>query len=180
MAETVFLDACVLYPDALRKLILDAADAGLFRPAYSPRVLEEWRIAAARNGPAAEDGARDAADALRRIHPEGEVVPDPDLEAEIDLPDAADGHVLAAAVAAGAETLLTFNLRDFPAQRLARFGIAARHPDGFLWELLSREPTVMRPILNRLVGFAEQEGTGGRKLLKRLGLPRLGKAWATG
>ena len=180
MAETVFLDACVLYPDALRKLVLDAADAGLLRPAYSPRVLEEWRIAAARKGMAAEDVAREAADAMRRVYPEGEVAPDPALGREIDLPDPADRHVLAATVAAGAAALLTCNIRDFPARRLARFGVTARHPDAFLWELLSREPEVMRGILDRFVVFAEQEGTGGRRLLKRAGLPRLGKAWEAG
>ena len=179
MAEAVFLDACVLYGDALRKLLLDAAGAGLLRPAYSPRVLEEWRIAAARRGAAAEDTAVAAARALRRKWPEGEVEPNPSVEAALDLPDPADAHVLAAAMAAGAATLLTFNLRDFPARRLAGTGVAVRHPDGFLWELLSREPDVLRPILDRLVALAEEEG-GGRRLLKRAGLPRLGKAWAAG
>ena len=35
----------------------------------------------------------------------------------------------------------------------------------------------MRPILDRLAAQAEGEGRG---LLKRAGLPRLGKAWAAG
>jgi hypothetical protein len=44
------LDACVLYPDILRRLLLGAADAGLFVPVWSERVLDEWNRAAARAG----------------------------------------------------------------------------------------------------------------------------------
>lgn len=177
MAEAVFLDACVLYPEVPRTLILEAAEAGLLCPAWSPRVLEEWRIAAARRGLEAEDGARGAAERMRRAWPEGEVEPDPEIQAALDLPDPADTHVAAGAVAAGAPIILTFNLRDFPPRRLAGTGVAARHPDGFFWELLSREPGRLRPILDRLATLAEGDG---RRLLKRAGLPRLGKAWEAG
>ena len=177
MAEAVFLDACVLYPDIPRKLILDAAGAGLVRPAWTARVIEEWRIAAARRGLEAEDRAQAAAGAMRRTWPGAEVEPDAKVEASLDLPDRADVHVVAGAVAAGARTILTFNLRDFPARRLAATGVAARHPDGWLWELLSRQPDVVRPMLDRLAVLAEGKG---RRLLKRAGLPRLGKAWEAG
>jgi hypothetical protein len=47
------LDACVLYPDILRRLLLGAADAGLFVPVWSERVLDEWSRAAARALPPA-------------------------------------------------------------------------------------------------------------------------------
>lgn len=174
MAEAVFLDACVLYPEIPRTLVLKAAEAGLLSPAWSLRVLEEWRIAAARRGPEAEDKARAAAVAMRRAWPGGEVEPDPAVEAALDLPDPADAHVAAGAVAAGARTILTFNLRDFPSRRLAGIGVAARHPDGFFWELLGREPALVRPILDRLAARVEGDG---RRLMKRAGLPRLGKAW---
>ena len=63
-------------------------------------------------------------------HIEGLVMPDPD-----------DRHVLAAAIEAGAEAIITFNLRDFPIHLLAPFGVAAHHPDRFLLDLLERAPT---------------------------------------
>ena len=48
------LDTCVLYPTVLREILIGAADAGLYEPVWSARILAEWRHAAARLGP---DGA---------------------------------------------------------------------------------------------------------------------------
>ena len=36
------LDACVLYPPVLRDLLLGCAEAGLYEPKWSERILEEW------------------------------------------------------------------------------------------------------------------------------------------
>ncbi|KUO61626.1 MAG: hypothetical protein APF80_11065 [Alphaproteobacteria bacterium BRH_c36] len=48
------------------------------------------------------------------------------------LPDANDHHVLAAAIVARADVIVTFNLKHFPGQYLEKFGIEAQHPDEFL------------------------------------------------
>ncbi len=42
-----------------------------------------------------------------------------------------DRHVLALAVPVGAQTVVTDNLRDFPAAQLAEFGVDALSPDAF-------------------------------------------------
>src|SRR3546814_20198893 len=47
-----------------------------------------------------------------------------------------------------------FNLRAFPRRALAGQGIAARHPDGYLWELWSREPARMAPVLDAALSAA--------------------------
>lgn len=175
----VFLDACVLYPQLTRAIALGAARAGLFRPAWSARVLDEWRLAAARDGGVAAEAAV-AADiaAMRAAFPGAEVAPDQGVEAAVDLPDRADAHVVAGAAAAGATMILTLNLRDFPARRLVPFGIAARHPDGFFWELLSRDPDRMAPVIRRAFGPRDASGPRAeRNALRRAALSRLGKAW---
>jgi hypothetical protein len=47
-----------------------------------------------------------------------------EAQAEVlSLPDWNDRHVLAAAIVAEAEILLTDNLRDFPRRRLAEYGV---------------------------------------------------------
>lgn len=51
------------------------------------------------------------------------------------LPDADDRHVLAAAIHAGASVIVTYNLKDFPADTLLRYDINALHPDDFLCDL---------------------------------------------
>ena len=58
----------------------------------------------------------------------------------LTLPDPDDRHVLAAAVRAGAQTIVTFNLRDFPSTVLDSFGIEARHPDDFVVDQIDFAP----------------------------------------
>ncbi len=40
--------------------------------------------------------------------------------------------MLAAAILSGADTIVTFNLKDFPEDALKPYGIEAQHPDEFL------------------------------------------------
>ena len=182
MAErTVFLDACVLYPRLVRGILFRLASAQLFQPRWSPRVLAEWRIAAARKGGmAAEDEAEAAAAEMAARFPDASVEPAPDSELNHHLPDPADAHVLAAAVDSGADVLLTFNVRDFPARKLAAHGITPRHPDGFLWELFSHRPELFEGALRDAAeDLGLHEADAIRRALKRAHLPRLAKAWWT-
>jgi hypothetical protein len=175
----VFLDACVLYPNLTRGIILRLAEARLFQPAWTPRVLMEWRIAAARNGdPSAEAMVDKITTRMAATFPDASVIPDPVLEQTLQLRDPADIHVLAGAIAAEAGQLLTFNMRDFPARRLAAHGIVPRHPDGFLWELLSDQPAVVGQAIRETTaeaGITDPDAI--RKALKRAHLPRFAKAW---
>jgi hypothetical protein len=58
----------------------------------------------------------------------------------IKLPDPGDRHVLAAAIHAGANVIVTFNLNDFPAKILNPHGIVPQHPDVFIMHLLKLDP----------------------------------------
>jgi predicted nucleic acid-binding protein len=180
-APRLLLDACVLYPRLLRALVIGAAGEGMIVPFWSPRVMGEWRLAAARRGGMEAEAAMRAAEAdLAARFPEAAVAPDPAVEAGLALPDAADVHVAAAAAAAGAD-VLTLNLRDFPARRLAPWGVGVRHPDGLLWALFSEAPDRLGPVIDEaLAALADGGEGGGRRALKKAGLPRLGKAWAGG
>lgn len=129
------LDACALVPIRLTTTLLWLAEAGLVQPLWSEQILDEVR----RNLPKV---GVEPARASRRVDmmrdafgAEALVDGFEDLIDEMEC-DPKDRHVLAAAVAAGANTIVTFNLKDFPNEAAAAHGIQIIHPDSFLVQLL--------------------------------------------
>jgi predicted nucleic acid-binding protein len=173
------LDACVLYPTVLREILQGAGEAGLYQPIFSDRILREWVLATAKLGPEAPVMAAGEAAAFRAAFPRGLLRAHPEIEARLLLPDPDDIHVLATAIASGAEAIVTFNAQDFPGHLLAAEGVTRRDPDGFLWELQSRDPQSMAGIVETV--RAKAEAISGqpvplRTLMKRARLYRLAKA----
>lgn len=173
------LDACVLFPTVLREILQGAGEAGLFQPVFSERILREWLLATAKLGPHAPAIAEGEAATLRAAFPRALIPAHPEIEARLLLPDPDDVHVLATAIASGADAIVTFNAQDFPGHVLAAEGITRRDPDAFLWELQSRHPEAMAGIVERT--RARAEAVSGqpvplKTLLKRARLFRLAKA----
>jgi hypothetical protein len=135
------LDACVLYPAALRDLLMRLAVQMAYQPRWTETIHEEWMRNVLRDRP---DLTREQLERTRQLMDQIDAESLVDgYEArvqELDLPDADDRHVLAAAMAAGAAVIVTFNLSDFPDATLAPHGIRAQHPDVFLCGLLEQEP----------------------------------------
>ncbi|MEZ5752024.1 MAG: PIN domain-containing protein [Paracoccaceae bacterium] len=171
--DKAFLDTCVLFPPILRDFLLGMADRGLFLPLWSPSVAAEWLHVTARKG---EAGAAEALARMRTRWPDG-LVQDGDV-ALLDLPDAADRHVLAGAIAGQARWLVTFNLRDFPRRALALHGIEARAPDDFAMALWLAHRAVVEAEVARV--WPGLQGRALRNAMKKAGLPRLGRALETG
>lgn len=63
---------------------------------------------------------------------------------DLILPDPDDRHVLAAALAAQAQVIVTYNLRDFPTSALQPHQLVAQHPDAFLLRIIALNPLVVR------------------------------------
>jgi hypothetical protein len=136
----VLLDACVLYPAPLRDLLMWLGNNGLIAARWSSKILEEWVENLLENRPdlQRERLARTCSEMNRAI-PDALV---PDYESiiqDVSLPDVDDRHVLAAAIVAGAEVILTLNLKDFPKSALPP-AIQAIAPDAFLSQLFDEFP----------------------------------------
>jgi len=175
----VLIDACVLYPTVMREVLLGCAAAGLFQARWSPRILEEWARAAAKLGPQAEVFARGEVATLRRLFPDAAVIYDTGLEQRYWLPDAADIHVLTAAVAGSCDAILTMNAKDFPRNMLADEGLLRLDPDGFALQLLETEPEIVTPIAQGVLAEARRLSDLDwtmRRLMKKARLPRFAKA----
>lgn len=137
-------DACVLYPAPLRDVLMHLALSGLFRARWTTRIHEEWMRSLLDNRP---DLTRAQLERTRDLMDDS--VPDclvagyEGLEAQLVLPDADDRHVLAAAILCHAGTIVTYNLKDFPAEVLSPRGITAQHPDEFIEHAFGIHPAAV-------------------------------------
>ena len=171
----------MLYPTVMREMLLGAARLGRFTPLWSARILEEWARAARKLGPTGEAQARGEIALVRANWPQAELAAAPGVEARLWLPDPADLHVLAVAVAGSADAILTVNRQDFPRHILAEEGLARLEPDGFLYDLWLEDPKGLADLGARVLAQANAMNGGGweiRSLMKKARLPRLGKALA--
>jgi predicted nucleic acid-binding protein len=175
----VLLDTCVIYPTVMREMILGVAAGGAFEPLWSERILGEWLRAVVKLGPGAEAQAAGEAAMMTARWPRACVTYPPSLEARLWLPDPADRHVLAAAIAGSADGILTLNARDFPRQTLAEEGVWRADPDGFLHGIWQAQPglvaAVAETVLDKARALSERDWDM-RPLLKKAKLPRLAKA----
>ncbi|MYA88713.1 MAG: PIN domain-containing protein [Boseongicola sp. SB0662_bin_57] len=128
----VLLDANVLYPFRKRDVLLRFYDAGLFRARWTERVLDEWSRSLLKAHPNLKSNVEAQQDKIRDLFPEAIVSGFEHLEAGLNLPDADDRHVLAAAILCGAQHIVTDNIRDFPSAELDQFDIKAIEADEFL------------------------------------------------
>ena len=82
-----------------------------------------------------------------------------DFESLVDsvtLPDPDDRHVVAAAIRAGAQAIVTFNLRDFPAEVLRLYDLDAKHPDEFVLDCLDLAPALVANCVREQAGALRQ------------------------
>ena len=137
----VVYDANVLYPAQLRDLLMRLAVSGLVRAHWSDQIHEEWMGNVLVNRPDLRQEQLDRTRALmERALPSARVEGYEQHMASISLPDPDDRHVVAAAIEAKAEVIVTFNLRDFPESVFDPLGLKALHPDAFVLSLFEAHP----------------------------------------
>jgi predicted nucleic acid-binding protein len=151
VAFVVVYDASVLYPSTLRDLLLRIAQAELVQAKWTERILDEVFSALRRNRPDLEEGRLDRTRALM-----GTAVRDwkiggyEPLIDSVSLPDVDDRHVLAAAIRARAQVIVTSNLKHFPVDVLRCWDIDPKSPDEFVRDQIHLDPSAVYAAVQRI------------------------------
>ncbi|WP_297586059.1 PIN domain-containing protein [Roseibium sp.] len=129
----VVLDANVIYPNRMRDILLTLVHHGLFRAVWTDEIMEEWSRNVLANHATTQDKI-DRTIAIMKSAFEANWIDHhrPLIEGIEGLPDADDRHVVAAAIAANAQQIVTNNIKDFPADVLEEHELEAIDPDTFL------------------------------------------------
>lgn len=139
------LDTCVIYSGLRRDLLLSLAAVGVFHAVLTEDILFEINYVEAGklqegglDAEAAQTRADHLTDEMRAafgVEDESRV----DLVKPVGLPDPNDEHLVAAAVAGGAEVIVTDNRKDLP-DALLPDGIRIQEPRSFLHDMVSANP----------------------------------------
>jgi predicted nucleic acid-binding protein len=172
---TAILDANVLYPNTLRNLLLSLASDGIYHVKWTTEITQEW----------SRNLVADRPDIASKIDRLVELV---NLSVQdclvegyeyiiptIELPDLNDRHVVAAAVVGHADAIVTFNLKDFPAELIDKFGVDVQHPDDFLMNQLQLRQFDALEVMRKVRGRYRNPQLSAKEfieLVSRNGLPQ--------
>lgn len=163
----VLLDSCVILPMPLCDTLLRAAEAGLYRVHFSPKILDDATGNLVKQGRMTEAKAVRFQAMLKTHFPEAMVEVPEELVAAMTN-DPGDRHVVAAAIVAKAEVIVTDNLKDFQVVALAPWGIEAWHQDDFLVYLDDLFPKEMLQVIREQSAALGRPPSSVAELLDRL------------
>ena len=142
----VVVDSCVLIKASVRDTLIRAYGADLYRLHWSDDILAEVIRNLVENNLTTRAGAERLETVFRTVLEDAQVTGYTSLISSMTN-HPKDRHVLAAAVAAGAQVIVTDNLKDFQADALEPFDIEAQSPDSFLADLFDLDSDAMVRII---------------------------------
>jgi len=147
----VIYDANVLYPSTLRDLLIRLAQAGLVQAKWSDRILDEVFTNLTTNRPDLNpDHLQRTRQLMCRAVRDCLVQGYEPLVDVLALPDPNDRHVLAAAIKARAQVIVTANVRDFPATALQPWNVEAKAPDDFVLDQIDLDRQTVHGAVQRI------------------------------
>ena len=123
----------------MRDLLFWFAYYEMFTPQWSEHIFDEWKDVMIRKG-ISEEEANKRAKRANIAFPDALVTNYSGLISGLKLPDPKDRHVLAAAIKTNANVIVTNNIKDFPKDYLASFGLTAKTADDFLTDMIDLNP----------------------------------------
>jgi predicted nucleic acid-binding protein len=128
------LDACVLVPMSLCDFLLRLAEEpAMYRPLWSEQILTEMaKVLRTKLNRSAEEIVWRRKQMNEAFGEAVVAVPSELLKAVECIPDKDGRHVLAAAIMARANTIVTQNTKHFPKDCLEKYGVLCQTADDFL------------------------------------------------
>jgi predicted nucleic acid-binding protein len=171
----VIYDASVLYPSTLRDLLIRLAQTGLVQARWTEQILDEMFAALRRDRPDLDPARLDRTRTLMGTAVrDWKVTGHEPLVDSLTLPDPDDRHVLAAAIRAGAQVIVTANLKDFPPANLQPWNVEAQSPDQFVRDQISLDRSTVYAAVQQIADSWRNPPGGIDDVLDRLernGLP---------
>jgi predicted nucleic acid-binding protein len=170
----VLYDANVLYPSTLRDLLIRVSQAGLVQAKWTDQILDEVFGNLATNRPDLDPRrlAR-TRELMNRAVRDCLVTGYEPLVDALHLPDPDDRHVLAAAIKARAQVIVTRNLKDFPSTVLQEWNMEAKTADDFILDQMDLSHDSVYGAVQRIADSRENPPAtffGVLALLERDGL----------
>ncbi len=147
---TCVLDTNVIVPVEVRDLLFWFAHDDLYTPKWSKHIFDEWKEVMRRKNVSDEEIKKRIGWATLAF-PDAMVENYEGLIEGIKLPDEKGRHVLAAAIKTNANIIVTNNLKDFPNNYLATYGLSAKIADDFLSDIIDLNPQVAVNSFRKLV-----------------------------
>jgi predicted nucleic acid-binding protein len=153
MAFIAIYDADALYPNTLRDLLIRIAQLPhLVQARWTEQILDEVIRALQKNRPDISDEKAHRLRELVNAAVRGCLVTGYEpLIPSLALPDPDDRHVLAAAIKSNAQVIVTRNLRHFPKDRLAPWGVKAKSPDDFVRDQIGIDAQAVWACVQQIV-----------------------------
>jgi predicted nucleic acid-binding protein len=143
MAFAALYDTDVLIPHEIRDILMISASTRLHAVYWSDDIFEEWRRNAVGKNLVTQESVLRFQAIMNEMFPDG-LIARYRYEKLIDsmTNHKKDRHVLAAAVIAEADVLVTKNVGDFPKESVERYNIEVQTPDQFV-----RHQAALNPAL---------------------------------
>ena len=148
----VVLDACVLYPPALRDFLLTVAALDGFTPIWSDVILDEVERNVLEDNPTIDPTVfrTHTLASMTRVFPLATVAPAAESDFDVTGVHEGDRHVALTAIASKATAILTFNQKHFPKTSLQRHRIAVLTLGDLVQSVIGTDPALVPCALDQL------------------------------
>jgi predicted nucleic acid-binding protein len=164
---TAVLDTNVIYPIDIRDLLLWFAHYDLYTPKWSHDIMNELTKVMLAKG-ITQDKINAQIERINGAFPDALVKNYEPLIKNLSLRDPNDCHVLAAAIKANANIIVTNNLKDFPFEYLAEFGLTSTSADDFITDIIDLNQKIAIDAFNEMVNNRRNPDLDCYQVLDRL------------